>query len=336
MRVIPVRPLGVHHRLHVGSAARVIDLAVARHVFDERLPRPAHFRPVHVLRPDDVVVATKKGARLFPRHDEEILVGRAPRGLEVVLLIGETQRTGIVCVQLEMEVAQADDVQAQRLHRREILKRRVERSRSPLAPGEVEMEVIDERLVPSERLEGIAVREGQHALARRLTRVRAHVEIHAHLLLGSGRRVVQREILHVLRIFFPLRHADAEGESPLGVLAVPHVAEVRVLLAREEERMRRRKHCERAAVRFGDHEAVLRLHARERRIDHAAELVHLKMAAGVAPCDPRREVGREALQSCVVLIRNPLFAGLRRRVHPHEVGALVHSELKVAGEYPHR
>ncbi len=51
-------------------------------------------------------------ARLFPRRHEEILVRRPPRGVDVVLLILETHRARIVAAQLEMEVAQADDVEA--------------------------------------------------------------------------------------------------------------------------------------------------------------------------------------------------------------------------------
>ena len=334
--MIPVRALGIHHGLHVRGAARVIDLAVTRHLLDERLSRLPHFRPVHVLRPHDVVVAAEVRARLFPRHDQEVLVRRAPRGFEIVLLVGEPQRAGVVRVQLEMEVAQADDVEAERPHRRQVLERRVERSGRALPPGEVEMEVVHERLVAGKRFERVAVREGQHGLTRRLAPVGARVEIDAHPLHRAGRRIVEREILHVLRILFALGHADADAEPPFGVLPVPHVSEIRVLLTREEEGVRRGERRQGAPVGFGHDQAVLRLHARQRVVDHAAELVMLRMASGVAPRDARREVGRESLQARVVFVGNPLFARLRRGVHPQKVGALVHGELKVAGEYPHR
>src|SRR5204862_3570868 len=103
----------------------------------------------------------------------------------------------------------------------------------------IEMEVVHERLVASERLEHIAVREREHSLARRLAGFRAGVEIHAHPLHGSRRRIVEREILHVLRILFALRHPDPGPEPSLRILPVPYVTEIRVLLTREEEGVRR-------------------------------------------------------------------------------------------------
>ena len=128
MRVIPVRALGIHHLLNVLGAAGVIHLAVSRHFLDERLSRLPHLAPVDIPGPDDVVVAAEERARLFPRHDQEVLVRRAPGRFEIILLIGEAQRAGVVRVKLEMEVAQTDHVQPQRLHRDQILEWRVERS----------------------------------------------------------------------------------------------------------------------------------------------------------------------------------------------------------------
>ena len=219
-------------------------------------------------------MAAEVHARLFPRHHQEVLVGCAPRGVEVVLLLGKPQRPRVAAVQLEMEVAQADDVQADRAHRHQVLERRVERSGGALPAGEVEMEVVDERLVAGDRLERIAVREGQHGLTRRLAGVGAGVEVHAHLLHGARRRVVEREILHVARLVFTLGHPDADPELSFSVLAVPDVAEIGVLLAGEEEGVRWRKRRQRAAVGFGHDQPILCAHARERRVDHAAELVH--------------------------------------------------------------
>ena len=115
--MVPIRALGIHHRLHVGRAARVVHLAVAGHVLDERLARLPHLGPVHVLGPHDVVVAAEVGAGFFPGRHEEVLVRRAARGLEVILLIGEAQRPGIARMQLEMEIAEPDHIQAERPHR---------------------------------------------------------------------------------------------------------------------------------------------------------------------------------------------------------------------------
>ena len=196
--------------------------------------------------------------------------------------------------------------------------------------------MVHERLVAWQRFERIAMREGQHSLARRLARVGAHVEIHAHLLYGAGRRIVEGEILHVLRILFTLGHADADAEPAFGVLPVPHVAEIRVLLTREEERVRRGERAQAAAAGFGHDETVLRLHTRQRLVDQAAELVRLRMTAGITPGDARREIRRKSLQAGVVFVGNPWFAGPGRRVHPQQVRALVNGELQVAGEYPER
>ncbi|MBW8867899.1 MAG: hypothetical protein JF610_11320 [Acidobacteria bacterium] len=239
-------------------------------------------------------------------------------------------------MQLEMEIAQADHVQAQRLHRREILEGRIERSGQALPAGEVEMEVVDEGLVAGNRLERVAVREREHRLTRRFAGLGAGVEVDAHLLHGSGRRVVEREVLRVARFFLALRHADADPELALGVLAVPHETEIRVLLAREEERVRRRERGERAALRFGDDQAILRLHAGQCRVDDATELVVLHMPAGVAPGDARREIGGQALEAGVVLVGNPFFTRRRRRIHPDQVRPLVDGELQIARENPHR
>ena len=123
---------------------------------------------------------------------------------------------------------------------------------------------------------------------------------------------------------------------PLRVLAIPDVAEIRVFLAGEEERVRRREHRQRAAVGLRHDQAVLRLHARKRGRGHAAHLIHLRVSTRVAPGHARRDVGRKSLQPRIVLIGNPILARLGGRIHPDEVRALVHGELQVARENPHR
>jgi len=70
-------------------------------------------------------------------------------------------------VEVAVEVAQADDVQAERFHRGEILDRRVERARGFHAIGKPQVEVVHHRLVAGNRLEHVVVGEGQHRLARR-------------------------------------------------------------------------------------------------------------------------------------------------------------------------
>src|SRR5947209_4384418 len=108
MRVKPVRALGVHHLLHISRAPCVVHLSINRISLGERLPFLAHFRPVHVPGPQNVVVPTEKGAWLLPWEYQEVLIGSSPASLKVVLLVLETQPIRIGTVQLKMEVAQPD------------------------------------------------------------------------------------------------------------------------------------------------------------------------------------------------------------------------------------
>ncbi len=196
-----------------------------------------------------------------------------------------------------MEIAEADDVEAERPHRHQILERLIERSPSRCRPVKSQVEVIDERLVAGHRLERVAVRECHHLLAASRRRPSGLAqEIHAHPLHRAGRRIEQREILQVLRLLFAVGLTDAEREAVRRILAVVDVSEVRVLLAREEERVRRRERRERAALRsLGDEDAILRSHTRQRiwLID-AAELAGLRLAACVAPGEAR---GRSSVES---------------------------------------
>ena len=74
----------------------------------------------------------------------------------------------------------------------------------------------------------------------------------------------------------------------------------------------------------------------DRIVDDAAELLPLRVAAGVEPRHLRHQVGGQPLEAAVVFVRDPLLAGLRQRIHPNEVGAAVDGEAKVAGEQAHR
>jgi hypothetical protein len=143
-------------------------------------------------------VAAERHARLLPWEYEEILVRKAPRRIRVVLLILETLRA--VIVQRErvgVEVAESDHVEADRLHRNQILQRRVEPAHAH-AIGDAEMEVIDERFIPGYRLEDVFVGECERRGSRRFAGVGSGVEIHRHLLPRARGRVVQRVVLLVL------------------------------------------------------------------------------------------------------------------------------------------
>jgi len=198
--------------------------------------------------------------------------------------------------------------------------------------------VVRERLVSGQRQVSVAVRERQHRLARRLARVGARVHIHAHVLQGAGRRVVEREIVDLAtqRRLFVLSLAHAHAELLVGVLPVPHVSQVLVNLARPEELVRRRECRDRSAFAFGDEHAVLRLQRHDRVVLDAAELVLLGAVTGIPPHHPRQHVGRKTLQAGVVLVGDELFVGLRDRIHPDQVGTAIHGELQAARKNPHR
>ena len=70
---------------------------------------------------------------------------------------------------------------------------------------------------------------------------------------------------------------------PLAVVAVEDVPEVHVHFAREEERVRRRERRDRPARAFGHEQPVGRAHDRQTVRLGSAELMLLRMPAGVAP-----------------------------------------------------
>ena len=147
-----------------------------------------------------------------------------------------------------MEVAQADDVDADGPHGHQVLERVVERSGRAQPLGEPQVEMVHHRLVAGQRLEDVAVREGHHGLPRRLGRLRRGEEVHRHALHRSRRRVVQREVLDVLLHFFAVGLTNAHAELGVAVLSVPDVPEVGIDFAREEEHVRRRERRDRSVL----------------------------------------------------------------------------------------
>ena len=235
-----------------------------------------------------------------------------------------------------VKITQADDVEPERLHRDEILHRRVERSRGADALGESQVEVIHECLVAGDRLERVVVRECHHRLTRGLGAVGGRVEVDAHLLPRARRRVEEREVLDVLRVFFVLRLTNPEAETVGRVFPVPHVAEVRVDLAREKERVRRREGRERSTFASGHEHPVCRLERHWRVVGDAAKRVVLHVAAGVVPRHARQQIGREPLEARVVLVRNPRLLRLGDGIHANQVGASIGSEAEAARKRSHR
>ena len=100
--------------------------------------------------------------------------------------------------------------------------------------------------------------------------------------------------------------------------------------------MRRRERGNQSRLPFGDEHAARGFDRDDGVVDDAAELMMLRMAAGVVPRDARREIGREPLQSGFVLVRDPRFVRARHGVHPQQVCAAIRREAKASGEDAHR
>src|SRR3954468_19418939 len=159
----------------------------------------------------------KVRAWLFPRRDEEIDVGGLPRRLRLILPVLEAERTGIVGMEVAVKITQAHNVQPERAHGREIFGLRVERTAGAESLGESQVKVVDECLVARNRREPIAMCEGKDRVSGGISPLTRDIEIHGHVLPCAGRRVVEREVLRVLRDLFAVRLAHAKGKARLAV-----------------------------------------------------------------------------------------------------------------------
>ncbi len=106
------------------------------------------------------------------------------------------------------------------------------------------MKVGDHRLVPSERLVPVPMRERHHSLSARSWRVTAEIEVHGHALPSARRGVVQGKnplnpdgVIAFVAFTLP----DADGVGPLVIFAVPDVPQVHLKLTCNEELVGRRK-----------------------------------------------------------------------------------------------
>ena len=332
----PVAVLVVQELLHVIRVADVVHRPVGGVVLGVRLPRLAHLRPVHDLGEHRVEVSAEVRARLFPGRHEEVGVGRLLRRQAVVAPVVEPQRARVVRIHVAVEIAQPDDVEAHRLHRLQVRELVVQRPERALPLGEPEVEVVNERLVARDRLELVTVGEGEHILACGLRGAGPGVEVHRHPLHGARRRVVQREVLDVARVFFTIVLPHADAELVTLVVPVPHVTEIDVHFPCPEEGVGRRKRRDRPALAFCDQHAVGGPHRDPRVIRHAAEPVLLRVAAEVVPHHTRQRVGRKAAQAPFVDVGDRVLFGLGNRLHPHEVRVAIDREPQVAGEDAHR
>ena len=110
---------------HLGfRGRRVIDLAVGRQVFGERLlrrwlrPSRAAERSVSVvdrLREEEHIVAAQSGVGLFAGNDQEVAIREAGAAFEIDSLFLEADPAGIGGMRIGMEIAQRGDIDAERL-----------------------------------------------------------------------------------------------------------------------------------------------------------------------------------------------------------------------------
>jgi hypothetical protein len=236
--------------------------------------------------------------------------------------------------QVAVEVAESDDVDASSTHDHQVLKSIVERPRRALALREPQMEVVHHGLVAGNGLELIAVREAHHSLARRLGRSRTDQKISGHPLPGAWRRVVEREVVNVLRDLLAISLPDPQAVVRVAVFPIPDVPEVRVDLTSEEEDMRRGERGHRASLPFSDEHAILGPDGDAVVVDHTAELIVLRVSASVTPGHAGHQVLGETLEASVVLVRHRRLVCLGDRFHAEQVRAAIAREAEASCEDP--
>src|SRR5690349_11452855 len=201
-----------------------------------------------------------------------------------------------------MEIAQPDDIQVQAAHSSQILDGRVERAALAQAPGEVQMEMIGECLVSSNRLEAVAVREGKHRVPSGVRGFGGDVKVYGHALPGAGRRVEQGKVVAILLRLLALGLADADRELLIVVLAVPDISQVGIDFAGKEKGMRGREYGYRSAPTFGYEQAIGGLDRRDRVILWSAKEIRLLVSAGIVPNDSRGSIDRKTIEPGLELI----------------------------------
>src|SRR5215475_7272384 len=220
-------------------------------VFNQRLPWLTDEGPKDWTREDNRIVSAEVGVRLLAGHDQEVAIGMTVADVEVSFLLLETQRSWIARVAIAVEIGHHCDVDAERLL------------------VEVRVEMTDGYLEAGQRLVPVVVSELHHRLLCGRAWPRAEIVVNGHVLPGPGWRVVERKVpqreaarlprpplpyfiretegpVHLLLVGL----ADAHRERAGVVFAVPHVAQVQLDFAAEEEFVRRREDRDRATGRL--------------------------------------------------------------------------------------
>ena len=120
------------------------------------------------------------------------------------------------------------------------------------------------------------------------------------------------------------------------VLAIVHIAEIDLILAREEELVRRGKDRQRPLRRIQNLQAVPRPQIHRLRVRRSAKLVLLPVLRRVAPDQLRILANRKALQPGLVDVCHRRLLGAGNRLLPQQVRAFIGGELEIAGKDPQR
>ena len=136
------------------------------------------------------------------------------------------------------------------------------------------------------------------------------------------------------RVGLGFGHRDADAVRPTAVVAIEHVSEVHVHFTRKEEGVWRRECCDRTAWALGQKQTIGCANRREADRFGSTELMLLRMAAGVAPRDPRHRRRGKSSQSRIVLVRDRRLVGARNRVHLNEVRAAYTVNRRLPSKMP--
>src|SRR5215475_2641091 len=238
-------------------------------VFNQRLPWLTDEGPKDWTREDNRIVSAEVGVRLLAGHDQEVAIGMTVADVEVSFLLLETQRSWITRVAIAVEIGHHCDVDAERPEGRNPRRLEIEASGVQRLLVEVRVEMTDGYLEAGQRLVPVVVSELHHRFLCGRTWHWAEIVVNGHALPGPGWRVVERKVpqreaarlprpplpyfiretegpVHLLLVGL----ADAHRERAGVVFAVPHVAQVQLDFAAEEEFVRRREDRDRATGRL--------------------------------------------------------------------------------------
>lgn len=179
----------------------VIDLAVGGVVLGELLVLAADQGPVNRMRHEADVVAAESVIGLLAGNQQKAAIGEAAAAVEVNFLLLESDGAGIGGMRIGMKIGQDRHVDPQAAENLEPTGLQVHGAGVGQLLVEVHVEMADQNLVARHALVTIVVGEGEHGFLRRTAVFRAQVKIDRHALPGSGRGVVEREVIGVVTRF---------------------------------------------------------------------------------------------------------------------------------------